>query len=49
MGQETWRVLSIPFVVVGGKLDLTTGLIDAKALAANYQESGRKVRLSSAS
>jgi hypothetical protein len=32
-----WRkkhgVTNIPFVVVGGKLDLTTGLIDAKALA----------------
>jgi hypothetical protein len=32
-----WRkkhgVKNIPFVVVGGKLDMTTGLIDAKALA----------------
>jgi hypothetical protein len=32
-----WRkkhgVTNIPFVVVGGKLDMTTGLIDAKALA----------------
>jgi hypothetical protein len=32
-----WRkkhgVTDIPFVVVGGKLDLTTGLVDAKALA----------------
>ena len=26
-------VKSIPFVVVGGKLDLTTGIIDAKTLA----------------
>jgi hypothetical protein len=25
-------VTNIPFVVIGGKLDLTTGLIDAKAL-----------------
>ena len=30
-------VTNIPFVVVGGKLDLTTGLIDAKALAANIK------------
>src|ERR1700724_169042 len=32
-----WRkkhgVTNIPFAVVGGKLDMTTGLIDAKALA----------------
>jgi hypothetical protein len=32
-----WRkkhdVLDVPFVIVGGKLDLTTGLIDAKELA----------------
>src|SRR6202021_4020107 len=32
-----WRkkhgVTNIPFVVVGGKLDMTTGLIDAKTLA----------------
>jgi hypothetical protein len=37
-----WRkkhgVTKIPFVVVGGKLDLTTGLIDAKALAATVLE-----------
>jgi hypothetical protein len=36
-----WRkkhnVTAIPFVVVGGKLDLTTGLIDAKALGATIQ------------
>jgi hypothetical protein len=31
-------VTKIPFVVVGGKLDLTTGLIDAKALAATVLE-----------
>ena len=30
-------VSGIPFVVVGGKLDLTTGLIDAKALAATIK------------
>ena len=36
-----WRkkhgVSGIPFVVVGGKLDMTTGLIDAKALAATVK------------
>jgi RecA-family ATPase len=36
-----WRkkhnVTGIPFVVVGGKLDLTTGLIDAKALGATIK------------
>src|SRR6202011_5713617 len=36
-----WRkkhgVTNIPFVVVGGKLDLTTGLIDAKALSATVK------------
>jgi hypothetical protein len=36
-----WRkkhdVSKIPFVVVGGKLDLTTGLVDAKALAATIK------------
>jgi hypothetical protein len=31
--RETHGVTNIPFVVVGGKLDMTTGLIDAKALA----------------
>ena len=31
---KTHGVSNIPFVVVGGKLDLTKGLIDAKALAA---------------
>jgi hypothetical protein len=30
-------VTDIPFVVVGGKLDLTTGLIDAKTLAATIK------------
>jgi hypothetical protein len=30
-------VTKIPFVVVGGKLDLTTGLIDAKTLAATIK------------
>jgi hypothetical protein len=30
-------VTNIPFVVVGGKLDMTTGLIDAKALAATVK------------
>jgi hypothetical protein len=30
-------VTGIPFVVVGGKLDLTTGLIDAKALATTIK------------
>jgi hypothetical protein len=37
-----WRkkhdVTDIPFVVVGGKLDLTTGLIDATALASTIAE-----------
>jgi hypothetical protein len=37
-----WRkkhgVTKIPFVVVGGKLDLTTGLVDATALAATITE-----------
>jgi hypothetical protein len=37
-----WRkkhgVTDIPFVVVGGKLDLTTGLVDATALAATISE-----------
>jgi hypothetical protein len=37
-----WRkkhgVTNIPFVVVGGKLDLTTGLVDATALAATVSE-----------
>jgi hypothetical protein len=45
-----WRkkhgVTNIPFVVVGGKLDMTTGLIDAKALAATIkgleEKSGHK-------
>jgi AAA domain len=36
-----WRkkhgVSGIPFVIVGGKLDLTTGLIDAKTLAATIK------------
>jgi AAA domain len=36
-----WRkkhgVTNIPFAVVGGKLDMTTGLIDAKALAATIK------------
>jgi AAA domain len=36
-----WRkkhnVTNIPFVVVGGKLDLTSGLIDAKTLAATIK------------
>jgi len=36
-----WRkkhdVTNIPFVVVGGKLDMTTGLIDAKALATTIE------------
>jgi RecA-family ATPase len=31
------NVTGIPFVVVGGKLDLTTGLVDAKALAATIK------------
>ena len=31
--RKTHDVTGIPFAVVGGKLDLTTGLIDAKALA----------------
>jgi AAA domain len=31
-------VANIPFVVVGGKLDLTTGLIDAKALATTIKK-----------
>jgi hypothetical protein len=31
--RKTHEVTGIPFAVVGGKLDLTTGLIDAKALA----------------
>jgi|SRR5712664_170674 len=30
-------VSGIPFVVVGGKLDLTTGIVDAKALAATIK------------
>jgi hypothetical protein len=30
-------VANIPFVVVGGKLDMTTGLVDAKALAATIK------------
>jgi hypothetical protein len=30
-------VTGIPFVTVGGKLDLTNGLIDAKALAATIK------------
>lgn len=37
-----WRkkhgVTNVPFVVVGGKLDMTTGLIDAKALAKTIAE-----------
>jgi hypothetical protein len=41
-----WRkkhgVTNIPFVVVGGKLDLTTGLVDAKALAKVIAELERK-------
>src|SRR5882724_1209707 len=45
-----WRkkhaVSGIPFVVVGGKLDMTTGLIDAKALATTIkgleEKSGHK-------
>src|ERR1700682_87432 len=45
-----WRkkhgVSGIPFVVVGGKLDMTTGLVDAKALAATIkgleEKSGRE-------
>jgi hypothetical protein len=45
-----WRkkhdVTNIPFVVVGGKLDMTTGLIDAKTLAATIkgleEKSGHK-------
>jgi hypothetical protein len=41
-----WRkkqgVTNIPFVVVGGKLDLTTGLIDAKALAKTIAELEQK-------
>jgi AAA domain len=45
-----WRkkhdVTNIPFVVIGGKLDMTTGLIDAKTLAATIkgleEKSGRK-------
>jgi hypothetical protein len=40
------RVTKIPFVVVGGKLDLTTGLVDAKVLAmtikALEEKSGHK-------
>ena len=36
-----WRkkhdVTNIPFVVIGGKLDMTTGLIDAKALATTIE------------
>ncbi|WFU23167.1 AAA family ATPase [Bradyrhizobium sp. CB1717] len=36
-----WRkkhgVAGIPFVVVGGKLDLTSGLVDAKALAGSIK------------
>jgi RecA-family ATPase len=40
------RVKGIPFVVVGGKLDLTSGIIDAKTLAMTIKEleekSGRK-------
>jgi AAA domain len=39
-----WRkkhgVTNIPFVLVGGKLDMTTGLIDAKTLAMT--RAGRK-------
>jgi hypothetical protein len=39
-------VKGIPFVVVGGKLDLTSGIIDAKTLAMTIKEleekSGRK-------
>lgn len=41
-----WRkkhdVTGIPFVVVGGKLDLTGGLIDAKALAATIKRCEEK-------
>jgi hypothetical protein len=37
-----WRkkhgATNIPFVVVGGKLDMTTGLIDAKVLATTIKE-----------
>jgi RecA-family ATPase len=37
-----WRkkhgITNIPFVVVGGKLDLTTGLVDATALANTIAE-----------
>jgi hypothetical protein len=43
-----WRkkhgVTNIPFVVVGGKLDMTTGLIDAKALATTIKGLEEKSR-----
>jgi hypothetical protein len=43
-----WRkkhgVTNIPFVVVGGKLDMTTGLIDAKALAATIKRLEEKCK-----
>jgi len=42
-----WRkkhgVSGIPFVIVGGKLDLTTGLIDAKTLAATIKSLEQKL------
>jgi RecA-family ATPase len=41
-----WRkkhgITNIPFVVVGGKLDLTTGLVDAKALATTIAKLEQK-------
>jgi AAA domain len=47
--RKTHDVTGIPFAVVGGKLDLTTGLIDAKALAATIkaleEKSGLPCRL----
>lgn len=46
---KTHGVTDIPFYVVGGKLDLTSGLVDAKALAATIKaiefETGEIARL----
>jgi hypothetical protein len=39
-------VSGIPFVVVGGKLDLTTGIVDAKALAATIKGLEQKAGMS---
>jgi hypothetical protein len=35
--RKKYGVTNIPFVVIGGKLDMTTGLIDAKALAGTIK------------